>query len=292
MPVALQPTIPLYDEDAYAVQFTASVLSVDETGVVLDRTLFFPEQGGQKSDTGILTCDGRSVQVRDVRIRNGVITHVADWGEEAPFTPGCTVTGEIDWVRRFDFMQHHSGEHIISGTAHRLYGCDNTGFHLTENEMTLDFSRLLTAEEIARLELEVNKAVWKDVEIVAFFPASEEAERLDYRSKIDITEGLRIVTIEGIDVCACCAPHVHRTGEVGFIKVVKSMKNKGNTRLKVVCGSRAYDLLTSEYRILHEISDMLSTSTDCVPERIKRFKDDIYALKGEIRQLKAEVNHG
>ena len=125
---------------------------------------------------------------------------------------------------------------------------------------------------------------------VCSYPTEEEALAIDYRSKKEIAGRLRIVTIEGVDICACCAPHVHRTGEIGFIKVVKIMKNKGGTRLKVVCGWRAYDFLTSEYRILHEASDLLSTSTENVPDRIRRFKDEIYALKGEIKGLKAELD--
>ena len=327
----IAPTITLYDDDAYAVSFDALVVSAravpveeirgqaakrltpneqkaKETAVyyeiVLDRTLFFPEQGGQVSDIGTLRPIGSdcAVTVIDAQINDGIITHTVccepaqptndTAGDDAVMTvllAGTGVHGEVDFTHRFDFMQNHSGEHILSGTAHRLYGCDNVGFHLTENEMTLDFSKLLSPEEVAALEREANAAVYADKEIVIAYPSEEAAASIDYRSKKEIAGRLRIVTIEGVDVCACCAPHVHRTGEIGFIKVVKIMKNKGGTRLKVVCGWRAYEFLTSEYRLLHEASDMLSTSTENVPERIKRFKDEIYALKGEIKGLKAEL---
>lgn len=288
----IAPTIALYDDDAYATDFTATVVAAEGERVYLDRTLFFPEQGGQKCDRGTLLINGGSYDVADVQIRDGVIAHRVALEEGAALSvkEGDAASGHVDWTHRFDFMQNHSGEHILSGTAHRLYGCDNVGFHLTENEMTLDFSKLLTPEEIAALEREANAAVYADKEIVVSYPSEEEAAAIDYRSKKEIVGRLRIVTIEGVDICACCAPHVHRTGEIGFIKVMKIMKNKGGTRLKVVCGWRAYDFLTSEYRILHEASDMLSTSTENVPDRIRRFKDEIYALKGEIKGLKAELD--
>ncbi len=277
-----ETTIPLYDEDSYETTFHATVLRVEENRVVLDRTLFFPEQAGQKADKGSLE---EQVAVIDVQIAQGVITHIVDWNGCAPFAVGQKVCGVIDFARRFDFMQQHSGEHILSGLAHRLYGCNNVGFHLSEREMTLDFDRLLTKEEVRELEKQANAAVFANHPIVISYPSQEEEKTLAYRSKKEITDRLRIVSIKGVDVCACCAPHVHATGEIGLIKIIKQLKNKGGTRLKAVCGWRAYAYLEEESRILHEAGDMLSTSVQNVPDRIRRFKEEIYGLKGQLKAL-------
>ena len=159
-------TEKLYDKDSYLKEFTASVLECeksDETWVVvLDKTAFFPEAGGQKSDRGSLD----EAQVLDVQIENEIIKHFTD----KPLEVGNVVKGEIDFERRFDFMQQHSAEHIVSGVAHSLYGCENVGFHLSEEIVTLDFDKPLSEDEVLKIEEIANQKVFKNVSFKCYYP--------------------------------------------------------------------------------------------------------------------------
>ena len=153
-----------------------------ETGfaVTLDKTAFFPEGGGQAGDKGIID----DVNVFDTRIENGVIYHYTD----KPLNVGVTITGKIDFDRRFGFMQNHTGEHIVSGIAHKLYGVNNVGFHLGEDIVTLDFDRELTREQLDEIERLANSKVWQNLPVTAYYPIDEELNNTDYRSNrfIDI----------------------------------------------------------------------------------------------------------
>ena len=205
-------TIKLYDQDSHLKHFTATVRTCAPAGegkwqVELDQTAFFPEGGGQPADGG--TLGGHNVL--DVQEAGDSILHTVD----GPLEPGTQVEGDLDWPLRFRRMQCHSGEHIISGLAHSLYGCTNVGFHLGENEVILDFDQELTAEQLEQLETLANQIVAENRPITAEYPDPEVLKTLDYRSKLDLTENIRIVTVETCDVCACCAPHVSRTGEIG-----------------------------------------------------------------------------
>ena len=217
-------TEKLYDQDAYAVEFDAKVISCEayqekkESGyhVILDRTLFFPEEGGQSPDKG--TIDG--IEVTDVQIKKDVITHSL----KEPLAVGETVHGIIDWTHRFNNMQQHSGEHIFSGIVHSRFGYDNVGFHLSDNIVTMDFNGVLTADEVREVETAANEVIVKNLPVEITYPSKEELKTLDYRSKIEIEGQVRIVTIPGVDVCACCAPHVKKTGEIGMLNV-QSLSN-------------------------------------------------------------------
>ena len=228
-------TQKLYYENAFLRRFTAEVLScAEEKGrfcVTLDRSAFFPEEGGQSADPGVLG----GVQVLDVRERGGVLYHYTD----GPLPVGQTVQGEIDWPERFRKMQNHSGEHILSGVVFRRHGFENTGFHLSSDGFTLDFSQELSKEELAAIEWEANEAVWADRPVTARFPAPEELKTMSYRSKLALTENVRIVTIEGVDSCACCAPHVSSTGQIGLIKLYEAMRHRGGMRIWAKCGADA-----------------------------------------------------
>ena len=209
-------TIKLYDQDSHLKHFTATVRTCAPAGegkwqVELDQTAFFPEGGGQPADGG--TLGGHNVL--DVQEAGDSILHTVD----GPLEPGTQVEGDLDWPLRFRRMQCHSGEHIISGLAHSLYGCTNVGFHLGENEVILDFDQELTAEQLEQLETLANQIVAENRPITAEYPDPEVLKTLDYRSKLDLTENIRIVTVETCDVCACCAPHVSRTGEIGDGKI-------------------------------------------------------------------------
>ncbi len=251
-------TEKLYDTDAYCKSFSATVLSCDpvkgsgQYAVVLNRTAFFPEGGGQYADTGTLN----DVPVLDVQMSDdGVITHYCD-GALPPMTQ---VNGVLDWDQRYERMQNHTGEHLVSGTVHRLYGLDNIGFHLGERDVTCDFNGELSDEQLREVERVVNRAVWENVDVYAEYPDPATLPDLDYRSKLELTEDVRLVTIPGYDVCACCAPHVARTGEVGLIKIVNSEKAHGGTRIHMICGPWALEDYTVKQTNILRIVDLTST---------------------------------
>lgn len=274
----------LYYKDSHMSEFSARVLSAcEEDGkfaVTLDKTAFFPEGGGQSSDTGFI--DG--VRVYDVQIRDGVIYHYT----EKPLENGKEVTGIIDFDRRFRNMQNHSGEHIISGIVHRLYGFENVGFHLGD-EMTVDFDGELTRKQLDEIETLANRAVYENLPVRAYFPGKDELSSLCYRSKKEISEELRIVEIEGVDVCACCAPHVNYTGEIGIIKILDFFKNKGGVRLFVKCGEDALSDYRDKYKNTLEISNLLSVKQFEVSAATQRLNEQLSAQKAEISVLKKRL---
>ena len=264
-------TEKLYDADAYCKAFTATVISCEEAedrkglyAVVLNKTAFFPEGGGQYADTGTLQefkkdCEtplAGAVSVRDVQVsEDGIITHYCD----GAVTPWAQVTGLLDWEQRFERMQNHTGEHLVSGTVHRLFGFDNIGFHLGDRDVTCDFNGELSDEQLREVEKVVNCAVWENVEVFEEYPDPATLPDLDYRSKLELTEDVRLVTIPGYDVCACCAPHVARTGEVGVIKIVNSEKAHGGTRVHMICGPWALDDYNVKQTNIMRIVDLTST---------------------------------
>ena len=228
-------TEKLFYEDSHLKEFTAKVISCkpykEQYKVVLDRTAFFPEGGGQYADTGMLD----DVRVLDVHEKEGIIYHTTEKALEA----GKTVTGKINWEERFEKMQQHTGEHIVSGLVHERFGYNNVGFHLGSDYCTMDFDGTLTKEQLREIELAANQAVWKNIDIVVTYPSKEELANMDYRSKIEIEGQVRIVTVPGYDVCACCAPHVKKTGEIGMLKLVNMVNYKGGERITMLCGVRA-----------------------------------------------------
>ncbi len=278
-------TVKLYDQDAYIKEFAAKVLSCEETDggykVVLDKTAFFPEGGGQPADIGMLG----DVNVLDVQEENGEIYHKTD----APLPVGKETAGKINWDLRFSRMQSHAGEHIIAGTVHNLFGYDNVGFHLNDSFMTVDVSGPLTKEDIDKVERLANEAIYKNYAITVTFPTQEEAAEKEYRSKLDITEGLRLVTIENVDCCACCAPHPATTGEIGAIKILDFYPNKGGTRMEVVAGIHAY----LDYAKLHDATKalmrLLSAARDEVLEAVEKQNELLQKLRGENQRLSKEL---
>ncbi len=282
-------TTKLYDQDSHCQTFSATVLSCSpgEPGkwhVVLDQTAFFPEGGGQPADQGTLD----QVHVLDVREKGDAIIHIAD----GPLTPGQTVTGNLDWPLRFRRMQCHSGEHVLSGLAHRLYGCTNVGFHMGEQEVILDFDKELTPDQLTTIETLANQIITENRPVTAEYPPPEVLNTLDYRSKLDLTENVRIVTISECDVCACCAPHVNHTGEIGLVKLVDAMRHRGGIRLWMVAGQLALE----DYRVKQEniaaISAALSVKQPHAAQGVARLKQELqdltFALKEARQALMAE----
>ncbi len=289
----LSKTIRLYDADAYQTEFEATVLACEEVEkkdgkvyqgvyqVWLDQTLFFPEEGGQSPDMG--TIDG--VEVLDVQIKNEVITHTL----AAPLTVGTTVKGVVDWKHRFYNMQQHSGEHIFSGIVHNRFGYDNVGFHLSDSIVTMDFNGVITPEEITEIEEKVNQAIIENIPVEVSYPSKEELKELDYRSKIEIEGQVRIVTIPGYDVCACCAPHVRRTGEIGSLKVMNVQSYKGGVRVSILCGFRALDAFRQKADIITELMAEFSTSQDAILDNVKKLKGANQTMKNQLAAAKQEL---
>ena len=244
----------LYYENAYCREFDARVTDCREGKqgweVILDQTAFYPEGGGQPADQGTLG----EAKVLDVKEDGEEVIHLCD----RPFEPGSTVHGTLDWDRRFRFMQQHSGEHIFSGIVHRTFGYDNIGFHMGKDCVTVDFSGMLSEDDIALVERASNEAVLADLEILEDYPSREELDRLDYRSKKELEGQVRIITIPGADVCACCGTHVKRTGEIGPIKAVSSEHYKSGIRISLQIGWKALEDYEEKHRITKEISALLA----------------------------------
>ena len=280
-------TVKLYDEHPYDTTFHATIQDIQydkNTTLILDQTLFFPEEGGQCADSG--TIDG--YEVIDVQISKGVIKHILKGHVELEI--GNEIQGEIDWDLRFSNMQNHSGEHIFSGIVHREYGYDNVGFHLGKDVVSVDFNGPIDEVSLRRIEKEVNQVIYENRVIRAYYPSEEELASLNYRSKKEVDAPLRIVEIENCDVCACCAPHVRRSGEVGLFKVVHMMNYKGGVRIFILCGQRALDYVLELDDNMNAIYHMLSANNSSVVKYVKQLIDTNNALKQEVFNLnKKEV---
>lgn len=285
-------TEQLYYQDSYIKDFEAVVLSCIPNGnhfeAVLDRTAFFPEGGGQCADTGVLHIENRKIKVFDVQERNGEIIHFID--EE--ILPGQTVIGELEFQERFSKMQQHTGEHIISGIVHRRFGYENVGFHLGKEEVTMDYDGPLTGEELRSVEYEANQVVAENREIRAYFPSTEELEKIPYRSKKELQGKIRIVEIQDCDICACCAPHVQTTGNVGLIKITNAIRYKGGMRLWIACGMRALEDYNQKEASVVQISNMLSAKQQEVTEAVKRLTEEIQQLKEKAAKMQEKLVMG
>lgn len=271
----------LYETDAYCREFTARVLSCTPAeggyAVVLDKTAFFPEGGGQAADTGALD----SVAVTDVQLQGDTVIHMA----ADPLPVGETVTGRIDWEQRFARMQKHTGEHIVSGLIWRRYGLHNVGFHLGSEDVTLDLDGELTRQQLDELETLANRVVWENRPVRAWFPTPEELTALEYRSKKAVEGSLRIVEIEGVDRCACCAPHVARTGEIGAIRLLEFLRYKGGVRIHMQCG---LDALLEGRLHFHEVT-AAAARLSVKPTELTAAVERLLAQRDELsRQLRQE----
>ncbi len=268
-------TEKLYYQDSHRFAFDAVVIDCREEkkgySVVLDRTAFFPEGGGQLADTGTLG----GVRVTDVHEKGGEIRHYTD----APLTVGDYVHGEIDREQRLRRMQNHSGEHILSGLVHNAYGYDNVGFHMGAECMIIDFSGELSWEQLMELETKANEVVRRNLPLHIWFPGEAELHALEYRSKLELTENVRIVEIPGVDRCACCAPHVERTGEVGVVKILDSQRHRGGQRVSVICGLDALEDYRARQESVTEISRALSAKRGEVTQAVQRVLNEQQSMK-------------
>ncbi len=281
----MENTVKLFYEDASIREFDAKVLLCEpaEQGyrVVLDRTAFFPEGGGQYGDTGLLD----EIAVKDTKEKEGIVFHYVD----VPLESGKRLHGRIDWELRFERMQQHSAEHIVSGIINRRFGYDNVGFHLGADYCTMDFNGPITKDELGKIEAEANKAVFADLPVRVLYPAKEALEQMKYRSKIAIEGQVRIIEIPGIDVCACCAPHVSSTGCIGLIKLVGMDNYKGGERIHMLSGVRALADYQQKQEQAKRIGSLLCEQETGLADAVAHLKQENAELKNEITGLERRI---
>lgn len=278
-------TEKLFYNNSHQKSFEATVLSCQKKEnyyeIVLDQTAFFPEGGGQYADTGYLG----DAKVLDVQEQEGQILHRTD--QELPV--GEKVTGQLDWELRFMKMQQHTGEHIVSGIVHERYGYENVGFHLGNEDCTMDFNGEIPVEDLQEIEFRANQAVWENLKIQILYPSKEEEKEMTYRSKIEITGQVRVVIIPGYDACACCAPHVDFTGEIGLIKLVGMQRYKGGVRVTMFCGGRAMADYALKQKQAKEISAMLCAKENELTDAVAHLQRELAEKKTELAEKEQEL---
>ena len=276
----------LYYEDVYKKEFEATVLECREAKkgyqVLLDESAFYPEGGGQPSDFGTLG----EARVSEVHEKDGELLHYTD----RPLEAGQTVTGRSDWEHRFDLMQQHSGEHMVSGLIHEKYGYDNVGFHMGSDVITIDFNGLLTEEQMAEIEQRVNEKIWENRAVEITYPTPLELEELPYRSKKELTGKVRIVRFPGVDLCACCGTHVTHTGEIGMVKLLSVVKFRDGVRMEMLCGKRVLNYLNMVSEQNHKVSVQLSAKAEKTAEAVARMQEENFRLKGAVLRYEEEMN--
>jgi len=274
-------TVKLYYENAYTQDFTAVVQSCEAVkngfAVTLDRTAFYPEGGGQPADHGTLG----EARVLDVHEKDGVVTHLCD----RALSVGAEVGGRIDWARRFDHMQQHSGEHIISGLLCSTFLCDNVGFHMGADVVTIDYNAPITWEQALEVERRANAYIWADHPIRIWYPSAEELAALPYRSKKELTGAVRITEFPGADRCACCGTHVSSSGQVGLLKLLSCQKFRDGVRLELLCGQRALDCLAAGWEQARQIGQALSVKPQSAFAAVSRLQEELLSLKEKAARL-------
>lgn len=277
----LQPTVKLYEDDAFLRRFSACVLVCEPEEeawrVALDRTAFYPEGGGQPADTGTLG----GAAVTHTWVREDVIWHRT----AAPLAVGDTVEGEIHWEARLDHMEQHTGEHILSGTLHRLFGAENVGFHIGDPAVRMDTSIPLTDDQLARAEEEANRVVRADQPVRCWYPDPGQLAGLTYRSKKELDGPVRLTDAGGADLCACCGTHLRSTGQVGLIKILSAQHYKGGMRLAVACGQRAQRAVAETWRDAEAAGVLLSAGPGRLREAVARSAESAEALKGRLAAM-------
>ncbi len=282
-------TIKLYEQDSHLTQWEAVVLDclpvIDGYHIVLDRTAFFPEGGGQLSDGGTIN----GVQVFETHEKEGRILHTTNF----PIPTGTKVDCRLDWERRLDHMQQHTGEHILSWAFWSLFGVENIGFHMGADLVTIDLSRPVTQEEMDAAEDRANQNIWENHPIRCYVASPEEVDRLTLRKKTEKVAGdLRIVEIESGDVCTCCGTHARSTGEVGMVKLLRQEHTKGGSRVVFLCGGRALRDYREKNRVTQEAGAALSVKERDIPDGIRRLKGEIASQGAALREkgkLLAEI---
>ena len=277
-------TRKLYYEDPFQKGFASTVVSCEETkggyAVVLEETAFYPEGGGQPCDVGTLG----SANVLDVREKDGVIVHLCD----RPLAAGASVSGKIDWARRFDHMQQHSGEHICSGLICARFHCDNVGFHMGADTVTIDFNADISWEALLEIEQTANLYIYEDHPIDIQFHRGAELDKIDYRSKKPLEGDVRIVAFPGADCCACCGTHVARSGQVGLVKFLSVQKFRDGVRIEMLAGRRAHRYLSACWEQDVHVAQALSVKPTALAPAVSRLQSELTALKEKAARLEEQ----
>ena len=275
----------LYYQDSHIKNFAARVLSCAETTkgyeIVLDQTAFYPEGGGQACDLGTLD----EAVVLHVKEQDETVVHICD----CPLEVGKTVEGAIDWNRRFDLMQQHSGEHMVSGVIHRMFGWHNVGFHMGSDMVTIDFDGPIPQEALTQIEQAVNEKIWQNLPVTCGYPSEEELPSIPYRTKRQLPWPVRIVEIPGVDICACCGTHVKNTGEVGLVKLFSCVKFHQGVRIEMACGARAAALLSKTYEQNRLVSQAFSAKIMETGEAAKKINEALAAEKYRVASLQKRL---
>lgn len=275
----------LYYENVYIKEFDAEVLKCreGENGyeIILDESAFYPEGGGQPCDVGSLG----EAEVKDVQEKDGELIHYVDKALEE----GHQVHGKINWERRFDLMQQHSGEHMVSGLVHEKYGYNNVGFHMGSDVITIDFSGVLNEEQLQEIEDRVNQKIWENAPVQITYPSESELENIPYRSKKELTGQVRIVEFPGTDICACCGTHVAYTGEIGAVKFLSVVKFRQGVRVEMISGKRVIDYFSKIAKENSKVSVLLSAKPQETSKAVERLQEENFRLKGKIFDMEAEI---
>ena len=278
-------TRKLYYEDCYLTRFEAKVTGCETSKkgfeITLDATAFYPEGGGQACDLGTLG----NAAVLDVQERGEDVVHLCD----TPLEIGSTVVGNIDYDRRFDLMQQHTGEHIVSGIIHRRYGYHNVGFHMGSEMIEIDFDGVICAEDLPAIEAEANAALWQNIPVRCWYPAQEELPNVFYRTKRELPWPVRIVQVPGFDSCACCGVHVAHTGEVGLVKLFSVVGLRGGSRIEMSCGKRALMLLNRAFEQNRLVSQEFSAKWPETGAAAQKINDVLAAEKYRSANLQKRV---
>lgn len=294
-------TIKLYDDLPYSTGFTAKIIDISEElkgdiisffyTIILDRTLFFPESGGQTCDRGSIHIDGIKYTVNHVSINkdNEICHHISSCTPFVKSLIGKEIAGKIDWNHRFSNMQQHSGEHIISGIIKSMYNFENVGFHLSDNIVTADFDGFLDETSVKTVEEKANEIIYQNLSVTCYYPNSDLISEKNYRSKIDHGTELRLVEIEGVDLCACCCPHVKSTGEIGLIKILSAIRYKGGTRISFLCGIRALNYYQKLLNRSTELSQFLSVEKENLLQAVTNLSAEKDRLKQQVSVLNSKL---
>lgn len=290
-------TTKLYYEDVYKKEFKATITRVYQNSptsflLVFDKTLFFPESGGQPSDRGSITIQGYSFTVSSVSIdKDEVISHLVEPCKDTDFYPlvGMEVCGMIDFSYRFSNMQQHTGEHIFSGLVKSKFKLNNVGFHLSDNIVTMDYDGFLSSEELNLIETSANEIISKNLPVKCFFPSNEELAQLDYRCKLDFINNVRLVEIEGVDLCACCCPQVKNTGEISILVITSAIKYKRGIRISILCGMRALKYIDELRNINKELKMLLSSESNDIVSSVKKLQSDKISLENSLFEARFKL---
>jgi alanyl-tRNA synthetase len=276
----------IYYSEPYRRSFDATVVAVEtiagHTAVILDQTAFYPTSGGQPFDTGTL---GGAAVTEVIDREDGTIAHIVS----GALTPGEVITGEIDWARRFDHMQQHTGQHVLSAAFDRLFGVRTESFHMGPLSSTIDLAREVTVSEIAKAEDDANRIVWEDRPVAIRFATAEEAAAMPLRKESARTGSLRLIEVTDYDLSACGGTHVERTGGIGVIAISSAEKFKGGSRIEFLCGGRALQRFRVWRGALSAMQKHLSVPPIDMAPAIERMQEEAKAMQRTVRGFQEKL---